>query len=383
METILVISFSYLDKDARVTRQIQTLKKKYHVIAAGYSAPNSDEVDFFHIEDLARSFFTKVRAIFFLIFKRYERVYWDSKCRILKRRLKSYLKDHHIDAVVVNDPSPLPLITSLVQDHIKIILDLHEYSPRQHEHSLTWRLFIQNYVMYQCQTYFKKVDCFMTVCQSIADEYKRVFSLENVGVVMNAPAYSLDCQIVVPTENRIRMIHHGAAMRQRKLEKMIDVMNLLDERFSLDFMLIPSYDPGYLEWLKEYAKDNKAVNFIEPCAVDEITSKINHYDIGIFILDNITNFSYTYSLPNKFFEFIQARLGIVVGPSPEMKSFVDRYNLGIVSDSFDSLSVVNALLKLDSEKIISFKNNSDAVAKQLCAEVEQEKFLNLVNTCIN
>ena len=150
MKSILVISFSYLDKDARVTRQIQTLKKKYHVIAAGYSAPNSDEVDFFHIEDLSRSFFTKVRAIFFLIFKRYERVYWDSKCRILKRRLKSYLKDHRIDAVVVNDPSPLPLITSLVQDHIKIILDLHEYSPREHEQSLIWRLFIQNYVMIKC-----------------------------------------------------------------------------------------------------------------------------------------------------------------------------------------------------------------------------------------
>lgn len=383
MKTILVIRFFYLDKDIRVTRQIRTLKKKYHVIAAGYSAPNSDEVDFFHIEDLARSFFTKVRAIFFLIFKRYERVYWDSKCRILKRRLKSYLKDHHIDAVVVNDPSPLPLITSLVQDHIKIILDLHEYSPRQHEHSLTWRLFIQNYVMYQCQTYFKKVDCFMTVCQSIADEYKRVFSLENVGVVMNAPAYSLDCQIVVPTENRIRMIHHGAAMRKRKLEKMIDVMNLLDERFSLDFMLIPSYDPGYLEWLKEYAKDNKAVNFIEPCAVSEITSKINQYDIGFCLFESDYNFNLQHCLPNKFFDFLQARLCFCVSGSVEMNSLIKQYDLGLSFDTLNIDVIAKQLLKLDSEKIISFKNNSDAVAKQLCAEVEQEKFLNLVNTCIN
>tara|TARA_B100000131_G_C17779504_1_gene476681 strand:+ start:306 stop:503 length:198 start_codon:yes stop_codon:yes gene_type:complete len=65
MKTILVIRFFYLDKDIRVTRQIRTLKKKYHVIAVGYSDPNSDEVDFFYLDDLARSLFTKGRAIFF------------------------------------------------------------------------------------------------------------------------------------------------------------------------------------------------------------------------------------------------------------------------------------------------------------------------------
>ena len=55
----------------------------------------------------------------------------------------------------------------------------------------------------------------------------------------------------------------------------------------------------------------------------EIVDTIAEYDIGLFILSPI-NFNYYHALPNKLFEFIQARLAIAVSPSPEMARIVHR-----------------------------------------------------------
>ena len=41
------------------------------------------------------------------------------------------------------------------------------------------------------------------------------------------------------------MVHHGGASPSRRLETMIEAMDQLDDRFRLDFMLLPSV-PKYM-----------------------------------------------------------------------------------------------------------------------------------------
>ena len=82
-----------------------------------------------------------------------------------------------------------------------------------------------------------------------------------------------------------------------------------------------------------------------------------------------------HSLPNKFFEYIQGRLAIAIGPSPEMKHFVEKYELGVVSEDFNPKSLANAINKLTPEKINYYKSQSHTFAQELSAEKNKELVL--------
>ena len=83
-------------------------------------------------------------------------------------------------------------------------------------------------------------------------------------------------------------------------------------------------------------------------------------------------------LPNKFFEFIQARLAIAIGPSPEMARLTKQYNLGIISKNFTPKSMAESLNSLTKEQILQYKENANQAAKILNAEREGEKLFRIL-----
>jgi hypothetical protein len=111
---------------------------------------------------------------------------------------------------------------------------------------------------------------------------------------------------------------------------------------------------------------------IPPVATDEIVPFISQYDMGIYLLEP-NNFNNKHALPNKFFEFIQARLAIAIGPSPEMAKIVSNYKLGKVSPDFESQSLANTINSMGPDEIIGFKQNSDKAALVFNAKYNLEK----------
>ena len=90
-------------------------------------------------------------------------------------------------------------------------------------------------------------------------------------------------------------------------------------------------------------------------------------DVGVFVLPPLTC-NYLNRLPNKFFDFVQARLGIVVGPSPEMAALVREHGLGVVTADFTAQSLARALDELTAETVEGHKAASHTVARGLSAE---------------
>ena len=86
-----------------------------------------------------------------------------------------------------------------------------------------------------------------------------------------------------------------------------------------------------------------------------------------------------FGLGNKFFEFIQSRLAIAIGPSSEMRKYVEEYDLGIVSDSFDPKDMADKLNSLSSQDIMNFKNNAHKNSLRLSSNSNKEKFLEIVD----
>ena len=160
---------------------------------------------------------------------------------------------------------------------------------------------------------------------------------------------------------------------------MIEVMDYLGDKYQLDLMLVANRsDWFYFKKLKKMIKKRKNVRLVSPVPFDRIIPQLNGYDIGFFLLPP-TNTSLKYALPNKFFEFIQARVAVVVGPSPEMARIVKKYNLGLVTQDFIPKNVAAEIRSLSSEAIFNYKKQTDLAAFRFSFENESRKLLEIIN----
>ncbi len=143
-------------------------------------------------------------------------------------------------------------------------------------------------------------------------------------------------------------------------------MDYLDERFTLDLMMVVT-DAAYWNKIVKMADTRKNVRIVPPVPMPKIVTTINQYDIGVFLVPP-TNFNLEHTLPNKLFEFIQARLAVAIGPSVDMKPVVEKYECGIVSQDFSPQALAQELNKLDNGKIMALKQKSHQAALELNAE---------------
>ena len=104
----------------------------------------------------------------------------------------------------------------------------------------------------------------------IAEAYFREFGVRP-EVVSNAPPYA-DLE-PTPVHAPVRVLHHGAALPGRGLEEMVRLADLLDERFTLDFVLVEGPGaPGFREELIAQARHNPRVRFPRTVQMRELVS---------------------------------------------------------------------------------------------------------------
>lgn len=286
----------------------------------------------------------------------------------LKFKLK-HAPGPEITSVIVHDILILPLIRQAYPS-AHLVLDAREYFPREFEHSLIWRLSSGRLVDWICRNYLKKVDAAYTVSKGIAREYKRVYGCEM------EVAYSFPDEArlsVGPVKSPVRLVYHGNASRDRCIEKMIDAVEGLEYQATLDLYLV-TVDPKYHGFLRRMAQDVSNVRIIEPVDQLRIVDVLNTYDVGLFVPPPST-FNLQFSLPNKLFEYIQARLMIVVTPLSEVSKFVRENNVGLIVPDFSASALRELLENLSSSEIESFKEKSHVVAPEFVSEKFVEKIL--------
>lgn len=367
---ILIISFTNLERDPRVNRQIRILSNLYDVTAAGYANPKIPGVAYIHLKESPKSFLGKAFAASQLLMRNFESKYWSDP--VIVEALKALAKEN-FDVILANDIETLPLALKLAKTHSKIIFDAHEYAPKEYEDLWQWRLFYQKYKTYLCRTYIPQVDAMLTVSLGIAKEYASHFGIVP-KVMTNAPSF-VDLQPSFTNDKLVRMVWHGGVEPSRKLETMIGMFDYLDPRFELDIYAINQ--TPYVEKIKNLAKKYPKIRFCDPVPMRELPAKTNCYDLGLYLLPPL-NFNAKYALPNKLFEFIQARLCVAIGPSPEMANIVNKYQCGVVAEDFSSENLAKKLNLLTSTDLQNFKNNTQLAAKELCAEVNEKILLQVV-----
>ena len=303
---------------------------------------------------------------------RYEPRIWQPGMRELAAKVRALRPAF----IVVHDLPLLPLALEIRGPRgggSRVLFDAREYYTRHFEDNRFWRFFLRDYQLHLARTYLHEPDVMVTVNAGLAAEYTREFG-PPCGVLPSYPE-PRHLEPSPTVADRVRLIHHGNAAPNRRIELMIDLMRLLPPRFTLDLMLV-GMDSAYGRALRRRARDLANVAFRDPVPFAEIIGASNAYDVGLYLLPP-TGFNTLHALPNKFFEFIQARLAIAIGPSVEMAPYVHRYGCGIVSEDFTPSSLATKLAALSSADIARYKLAAHVAAGELTTDHLRERVLSV------
>ena len=190
----------------------------------------------------------------------------------------------------------------------------------------------------------------------------------DADIVRNAIAYRADLAPTPVRDDVVRFVHSGGAVPGRNIEAIIDAVDELGDGYTLDLYLIPSRDGGaYWRGLQEQIASSAATTLHDPVPPERLPDVLNAYDLGVFLLPPLTP-NHRHMLPNKFFDFVQARLGLVFGTSVETDRIIAEFQLGVVTEDYGAHDIVSAVRRLSREEIGQFKRNTDTAAETLSSQ---------------
>lgn len=367
-KSALIVCYSSVGSDGRVSNQIRWLETAGYRVDILSKGPEHPDATGRRFRIGQPSLVARVAIHALLPAKaRFRRL-------VAKYLPTAELSGQKYDLIIVNDHHLLPWAVEAIPAMANgpVVLDLHEvYSGNGT--GFVYNTLIAPYddwlLTFITSPVFTK---HLTVAEGIADLYRDQYGIERPGVIRNiAPYEQLEPSPVDP--DRIVLVHHGYAAVERGIDIMLDASLLLEPRFSLVLMVLG--DERSLAPLRAHPAiaAGRAV-FREPVGVTEVARALNGYDLElIFFPPRFAN--NIYALPNKFFEAIQGRLGVVIGESPEIVGFVRERGFGVVVDGWTASDLAAAINSLTAEQIADMKLAADRAALDLSTRGEGPRFL--------
>lgn len=371
---ILCISLTPIARDARVLRQVGLLAELGEVTTVGFGERPSGAAHHLRVPDGLATLPQTPAGVAKLALRAHRSV----ECSAPAARFvldqggsaAGAILDGPWDLVVANDARVLDLAFRLAGD-APVWADLHEWAPEERTHILSWRLLVAPFMVHLCDTYLSRAALVTTVSNGIVDLYRDRFGVDaqlmtNAGPFRDLPVH----ERTADPGDAIRCVHSGAAIHGRGLEAMVEAFTRLPERFTLDLFLVAAGDGGaHLRELQRIAGGSPRIRFNDPVAPAELPATLAAYDLGVFWIPP-THTNARLTLPNKFFDYVQARIGMAIGPSEEMVRELRHYGLGVVSDSFEVDDLVRSVEPLTVAQVDEWKHAADRAARPLSFEAQ-------------
>lgn len=289
-------------------------------------------------------------------------------------RLFFYLAFKKARLLVANDLDTL-LATYIIHKirRIPLVYDSHEYFTEMPD--LIGRKNVQSFWLRIERAVLPNIKKAYTVSEPIAEAYYKKYHLE-FKVIRNLPLYREKVIEKKENTNSKTIIYQGALNMGRGIEDAIRAMKYLS-----DVTLIIAGD-GYLknkldELIVEEKVENrvKMMGFVLPEALIKLTEGA---DLGLS-LEEPLGANHEYALPNKLFDYIQARIPVLGAPLMCIQNIVHDYEIGEILQSREPKKMaaqIERMLK-NREKRKEWHMNLEKAARKLNWEAEELKLMQI------
>ncbi len=295
-------------------------------------------------------------------------------------RLFFYLLFRKIDLLLANDLDTLPAnyLVSRIK-RIPLVYDSHEYFTGVPE--LQDRKIVKGIWKWIEKRIFPNLKYIYTVSRSIATLYKEEYNRE-VNVVrnlslgwkpVNKPSRS---ELGIAEGKRILILQGSGINIERGAEEAVEAMLYVENA-----ILLIIGEGDVMNQLKKSVDQmdlSGKILFINKMPYAKLLEYTSLGDVGL-TLDKDTNLNYRYSLPNKLFDYIQARVPVLASKLVEVEKIIRNYEIGELINSHEPKHIAEKLnFMLDSEdKRREWKKNLEQAAEELCWENEEGKLIEI------
>lgn len=177
----------------------------------------------------------------------------------------------------------------------------------------------------------RRVEAVVVVSDSIGRWYRETYGLTNVYVVRNIPDDPPPQAVSGPglreasgvPKGALLFLYQGVIGAGRGISLMLETFAQLPDDRHVVFL---GHGP-MVESVQEYAQRCPNIHYLPAVSPDRLSSYTAAADVGLVVTEN-TCLSHFYSLPNKFFEYIQAGIPMIASDYPELARIIDETECG-------------------------------------------------------
>lgn len=330
----------------RILNEIEVFSNKYLIDGYGkYSAIGL--TIFFRLErpnSLVRKFVYILGGFFPLFRIEFERFYYRNYVAKINKSGYRFVIPHQIDDGLIALATGIPFL-----------FHSNEYLPRQFDGSRLFRFVETRYRHVALQSILSKAILTIVEGEAVAREYAAVFGIpkDRFIVMPNMPRYRKDFDRTHLETESINLVHHGALVPERGIELLMDVARNLGSGYHLTLM--GPGPPDYLKALKHRAERIGNITILAPVPYDEIVESLNAQDLGLIIFGSPHFHTKYMTVPNKFWECLQARVPVLVSSESAMAEYIRESGCGILSNTTTLEGYVSAIRSISRKEITAMK----------------------------
>lgn len=222
-----------------------------------------------------------------------------------------------------------------------------------------------------------KIKHFYTVSESYANWFQKEYGV-NAVVVRNVPKLiklnDVEETVFFPLppnpEDQKIVIYQGDINMSRGLEKIIAAFRYIDQA-QLWIVGDGPYKP-IIEKLRDDLKLQERVFFLGRINSELLKSITPLADIGISIEED-QGLSYRYALPNKLFDYIQAKVPVLGSNLPEIHNIVTTHQIGEIIQNHEPKELKEKIERMLKNGKNHYAAQLSKAAVKLCWENEEKK----------
>ena len=268
-------------------------------------------------------------------------------------KIKKFIKNKKIEVVHCHDLGTLPVgIKIKRQTRCKVIYDAHELETEKNNLAGIKKLYRKKVE----KRLIKKIDHFISVSPSIIEWYQDKYGVTDVTLLRNIPDKRIKQETGINLrdkcdldKNSILFVYCGYFFKNRGIEVLVNLFSELDKNIHILFL-----GKGELAgFIEESAKIFLNIHYYGFIPYEKLISSMASCDVGIMVKDNRQSLSQYFSLPNKFFLYLDAGLPVMVSQSLDVEQLIERLDIGW-----------KAAIDNVKDKIKALKKNEISLKKQ-------------------